>query len=151
MNFFKKYKLLIILFFVAIIGVGIFLKVNKKPEVNNNLQVEVKDLPFKVESTPLTLNIVEEEGTKVLQATYKNDSKEVISRFVLQVKLKDTGETIEMKLNESVEPGQVSAIIKGKAPESGNIDDVEVLKYKMSLRSGIYMEYDTKLKQYNWS
>ena len=29
---------------------------------------------------------------------------------------------------------------------SGNIEDAEVLKYRPSLRSGTYMEYDTKLK-----
>ena len=52
---------------------------------------------------------------------------------------------------EAVGGGETSTIFKGKAPASGNIEDVEVLKYKLSLRSGTYMEYDTELKQYNWS
>lgn len=50
-----------------------------------------------------------------------------------------------------VEKGKTSHVFTGKAPASGNVDDVEVLKYKLSLRSGTYMEYDTQLKQYNWS
>ena len=65
--------------------------------------------------------------------------------------LKDTGETIQMTCNETIAPGQTSNVFTGKAPTSGNIDDVEVLKYTISLTSGVYMEYDVKLKQYNWS
>ena len=98
-----------------------------------------------------TFKVVEDESEHILEATYTNDSEEIISKLVLEVKLKDTGEIIEMKCNEPVGVGETSIIFKGKAPASGNIEDVEVLKYKLSLRSGTYMEYDTELNQYNWS
>ena len=39
----------------------------------------------------------------------------------------------------------------GKGPASGNIDDVQILKYKISTANGTYMEYDSELNQYNWS
>lgn len=56
-----------------------------------------------------------------------------------------------MTCNEAIAPGQTSNVFTGKVPTSGNIDDVEVLKYKISLSRGVYMEYDVKSKQYNWS
>ena len=120
---------------------------NRQTKVEN----PVKDLPLKIETTPVTFNIVEENKNKVLQATFKNDSEETISKITLEVKLKDTGEVIQMKYNEAVAPGATSNAFLGKAPNSGKLEDVEILKYKFALRSGTYMEYDVELKQYNWS
>ena len=151
MRFLKKYKYLILVLVLLAIGASVFYVVRKNEESSNNIEVEVKDLPFKVDSVPSTLNIVEENGDKVLQTTYKNDSQETIYNLRLEMMLKDTGEVIEVQFNEAVEPGKSSSAIKSKAPKSGKIEEVELLKYKISLRSGTYMEYDTKLKQYNWS
>ena len=149
MNIFKKYKVLIIVVAVLAFGVSIFFIANKSKR--DTSEYMVKDLPLRIESTPISLNIVNENNENILEATYTNDSEEIISRLVLEVMLKDTGEIIEMKCNEAVGVGETSIIFKGKAPASGKIEDVEVLKYKLSLRSGTYMEYDTELNQYNWS
>lgn len=149
MNIFKKYKVMIIVVAILAFGVSIFFIANKSKR--DTSEYMVKDLPLRIESTPISLNIVNENNSNILEATYTNDSEEIISRLVLEVKLKDTGEIIEMKCNEAVGAGETSTIFKGKAPASGKIEDVEVLKYKLSLRSGTYMEYDTELKQYNWS
>lgn len=145
----KKYKLLIILLAIIVISGIVFFVVNK----NKKEEVEpmVKELPLKIDSTPLNFKIVQTESGPVLEATFTNNSKEDISRLSISAKLKDTGEVIELKCDSMVEKGKTSPVFKGKAPASGNVDDVEVLKYKLSLRSGTYMEYDTKLKQYNWS
>ena len=56
-----------------------------------------------------------------------------------------------MKWSGAVSPGEQSSQITGKAPKSGNIDDVKILKYKISVQSGTYMEYNSELNQYNWS
>mgnify|MGYP001133218159 CR=1 FL=1 len=61
---------------------------------------------------------------------------------------------VEKTLSISIAAYNVEKFLKNTldslvAPEI--IDDIEVLKYKISLLSGVYMEYDTKLKQYNWS
>jgi regulatory protein YycI of two-component signal transduction system YycFG len=143
----RQYK---ILTFISLVLISIFFITtfnNKEEKIENS----VKELPLKVDSTPLSLTIVKENGVNVLQATYTNDSEEVISKLVLEVKLKDTNEIIEMKCNDPVEVGQKSTVFKGQAPKSGKIEDVEVVKYKLSLRNGTYMEYDVELKQYNWS
>ena len=146
----NKYKLLISLSVViATIGIGFFAfnNINK----NNVVEPQVKELPLKIDSTPLNFNIVQSESGPVLEATFTNNSKEDISRIVIEVKLKDTEEVIELKCDTTVGTGQTSPVFTGKAPNSGNVDDVEVLKYKLSLRSGTYMEYDAESKQYNWS
>ena len=96
-------------------------------EEKSQINSTVNELPLKIDTTPLTFNIVAKEQGPVLEATYKNDSQETIAS------------------------GQTSNIFTGRAPTSGNIDDVEVLKYKISLSRGVYMEYDVKSKQYNWS
>ena len=72
-----------------------------------------------------------------MECVYKNDSEEDISRLVLEVRLKDTGEIVELKYNDIVESGKESAKFTGKGPASGKIEDVEVLKYKISTRDGI--------------
>ena len=146
----KKYKWIILIIVLIICGLVGFLIFNNNKE-QNKINPTVNELPLKIDTTPLNLNIVTTEQGPVLQATYQNNSKETISRLTIEVLLKDTGETIQMTCNETIAPGQTSNVFTGKAPTSGNIDDVEVLKYKISLTSGVYMEYDVKLKQYNWS
>ena len=145
----KQIKILIVisLAVVSFLVCGIAVFNNKENKVENT----GKELPLKVDSTPVTFNIVEENETKVLQATFKNDSQETINRLTLEVKLKDTGEVIQMKYNEPVAAGATSNTFSGKAPNSGKLEDVEILKYKLALGSGTYMEYDVELKQYNWS
>lgn len=147
----KNYKLLLIILAVVVIGVAAFFVINKNKSSKQDLNMPVKELPLKVESTPLNFNIVKGEDGNILECVYINDSEEDISRIVLEVKLKDTGEIVELKNNEPVEAKKESAKFTGKGPESGKVEDVEVLKYKISTKKGTYMEYDVELKQYNWS
>lgn len=146
----KKYKWIILIIILLICSlVGLFVLNNNKQQTQINSTVN--ELPLKIDTTPLSFNIVTKEQGPVLEATYQNNSKETISRLTIEVLLKDTGETIQMNSNETIEPGKTSNIFTGKAPASGNINDVEVLKYKILLSRGVYMEYDVKSKQYNWS
>lgn len=115
-------------------------------EEKSQINSTVNELPLKIDTTPLTFNIVTKEQGPVLEATYQNNSQETISRMTIEVLLKDTGETIQMTSNETIESGKTSNVFTGKAPVSGNINDVEVLKYKISLSSCVYMEYDVKSK-----
>lgn len=144
----KKQIKILAFIFLPLILVSLIAIFNNPPTKVEN---PVKDLPLKIETTPVTFNIVEENETKVLKATFKNDSEEVISKITLEVKLKDTGEVIQMKYSEVVAPGATSNEFSGKAPNSGKLEDVEILKYKIALRNGTYMEYDVELRQYNWS
>lgn len=151
MEFFKKYKTALILVGVIIFVIGLFLLINKKEKTNEiPPQQQVKQLPLKVEAVPVNFEIIKGESNN-LKAVFTNDSQETILTFTIEVLLKDTNEVIEMKWSGAVSPGEQSSQITGKAPKSGNIDDVKILKYKISVQSGTYMEYNSELNQYNWS
>ena len=146
----KKYKWLFLIILLLIFGIAGFILLNNNKK-ENKIEPIVKELPLRIDKIPLTFNIVNNGTALVLQANYTNNSKETINRLTLDVLLKDTGETIQLTSNEVIQPGQTATLQGTKAPTSGKVEDVEVLKYKISLLSGVYMEYDTKLKQYNWS
>ena len=146
----KKYKWLFLIILLLIFGIAGFILLNNNKK-ENKIEPIVKELPLRIDKIPLTFNIVNNGTALVLQANYTNNSKETINRLTLDVLLKDTGETIQLTSNEVIQPGQTATLQGTKAPTSGKVEDVEVLKYKISLSSGVYMEYDAKLKQYNWS
>ena len=83
--------------------------------------------------------------------TYENNSSNDISSMVIDVKLKDEDKLVSYELNELVKAGDVSPTFYGEAPKSGNDEDIEILKYKVSLKNGTYMEYDQTTNTYNWS
>lgn len=150
MELLKKYRIALIIGGISILVLGMFFVLNKKEKVNNILEQQVKQLPLKVEAVPVNFEIIKGESNN-LKAVFTNDSQETILTFTIEVLLKDTNEVIEMKWSGAVSPGEQSSQITDKAPKSGNIDDVKILKYKISVQSGTYMEYNSELNQYNWS
>lgn len=146
----KSYKLLFI-FVIVILGVGIFFIIDKDKTTHQEIAIEVPELPLKINKVPLTFNIVNTPEGNILECVFKNDSSENINKFVLDIRLKDTGEIVELNCNGPIMAGQESPKFIGKGPASGNIEDVEVMKYRIATNNGVYMEYDTELKQYNWS
>ena len=137
----KKYKWLFLIILLLIFAVAGFILFNNNKK-ENKIEPIVKELPLRIDKIPLTFNIVNNGAEQTLEVNYTNNSKETITRLTLDIQLSS---------NEAIQPGQTSTLYAAKAPASGNVDDIEVLKYKISLLSGVYMEYDTKLKQYNWS
>ena len=150
MEFLKKYKTTFIIAGAIKLGIGIFFAANKKEQGNRNEEQQVKQLPLRVDTVPVDFEVSSETNDK-LKAVITNDSEETILTFTMEILLKDTEEVIEMKCKAPIKPGEKSPEIIGKAPSSGNVDDVKILKYKISVQSGTYMEYDVKLNQYNWS
>ena len=146
----KKYWIILLIIVIIIAGLCTFFIINNNKK-ENKIEPRVKELPLRIDKIPLTFNIVNNGAEQTLEVNYTNNSKETITRLTLDIQLKDTQETIQLSSNEAIQPGQTSTLYTAKAPASGNVDDIEVLKYKISLLSGVYMEYDTKLKQYNWS
>lgn len=145
----KKIIAIIVVVVIAIVSLVFFINHNKKEEQLKTLPV--KELPLKIETTPIEFNIVSNGTENVLQCFYTNNSKKDILRLSLDVKFKDTGEVVTLKSDEVIKVGAKSSAFTSKAPASGKIEDVEILKYKISTSDGTYMEYDTNLKQYNWS
>lgn len=114
-------------------------------------QVQSKELPLRVDAIDVKFNIIQNNNTNVLEITYKNNSNEDISRLSMDLKFKDTGEVVTANSNELVKAGGQSSMFTSNAPNSLRVEDVEIVKYKISTLSGTYMEYDVELKQYNWS
>ena len=137
----KKYRWLLLIILLLIFAVAGFILLNNNKK-ENKIEPIVKELPLRIDKIPLTFNIVNNGAEQTLEVNYTNNSKETITRLMLDIQLSS---------NEAIQPGQTSTLYAAKAPASGNVDDIEILKYKISLLSGVYMEYDTKLKQYNWS
>ena len=145
----KKIIAISIVVIISIVSLVFFINHNKKKEQLKTLPV--KELPLKIETTPIEFNVVSNDVENILECSYTNNSKKDIIRLSLDVKFKDTGEVVTLKSDEVVKVGAKSSIFTSKAPASGNKEDVEILKYKISTSDGTYMEYDTNLKQYNWS
>lgn len=146
----KKIVRVFLLMIISILFISIYCKYDKYGN-NSSSNVEQKELPLKVENIPVSFNIIQEEGNFVLESFYKNNSKQKINKMDIEFILKDTNETINISYNEVVNPEKKSSKLKMKAPVSGKIEDIEIIKYKISLDNGVYMEYDMKLNQYNWS
>lgn len=58
--------------------------------------------------------------------------------------------SINVSIRISNEDNNLKSVY-GEAPKSGNDEDIEILKYKVSLKNGTYMEYDQTTNTYNWS
>ncbi len=149
----KQTKIAIIIGAVIIFGGAFFFSINKdkKEEEPQPYKLEPKELPLRVDTVPVTFNIVDENGTNMLDCSFTNNSSADIVSFTLELNFKDTNQATSITFNNLVKAGQTSEIVKINAPASANKDDVEILKYKISTTNGVYMEYDVKLNQYNWS
>ena len=71
--------------------------------------------------------------------------------MVIEVKFKSENKVVSYNCDEVVKSGQLSSEFYGEAPSSGNEEDLEFLKYKVTLKNGTYMEYDQTTNTYNWS
>lgn len=122
-KFFKKYCMILLIIVIVIAGLGSYLiiKNNKK---ENKIEPIVKELPLRIDKIPLTFNIVNNGAEQTLEVNYTNNSKETITRLMLDIQLKDTQETIQLSSNEAIQPGQTSTLYAAKAPASGNVDDI---------------------------
>ena len=149
----KQTKIAIIVGAVIILATAMFFSINKnkKEEEPQPYKLEPKELPLRVDTVPVTFNIVDENGTNMLDCSFTNNSNVDITSFTLELNFKDTNQATSITFNNLVKAGQTSEIVKINAPASANKDDVEILKYKISTTNGVYMEYDVKLNQYNWS
>ncbi len=145
----KNKKIILILGVLVIFIIALGCLFNSKNSSSLEDVDEIVTIPVRFNEIPVELNISKDK--KLLEAKYTNSSIYDISNLVLEVKLKDTDEKAELKCNELVKVGEQSGVFTGKLPKSGKVEDVEILKYKISLSKGIYMEYDVQLNQYNWS
>ncbi len=113
---------------------------------------EVKDVeaPVKIEELPFTFEVQEADvlGNIYVHSTYTNNSKINLTSFSLYYQL-PSGAEMGFSSNESVLPGERSAIFNGPAEVGLTADNVTLITYETTDDNyTYYVEYDPKAKSY---
>ena len=147
----KKKNSIIAIGIVVGIGLLIFLASFAGSKFNKISKYKLLEAPVPINSIDVSVKISNEDNNKKAIITYANNSSYDISNMVIEVKFKSENKVVSYELDELVKSGQISSDFYGEAPGSGNEEDLEFLKYKVTLKNGTYMEYDQTTNTYNWS
>lgn len=147
----KKKNSIIAIGIVVGIGVIVFLASFTSSKFNNISKYKLLETPVPINSINVSVRIANYENTLKSIIKYENNSSHDISNMVIEVRFKSENKVVSYELNELVKSGQLSSEFYGEAPSSGNEEDLEFLKYKVTLKNGTYMEYDQTTNTYNWS
>lgn len=147
----KKKKSIIAIGIVVGIGLIVFLASFTSSKFNNISKYKLLETPVPINSINVSVRIANYENTLKSIIKYENNSLHDISNMVIEVRFKSENKVVSYELDELVKSGQISSDFYGEAPSSGNEEDLEFLKYKVTLKNGTYMEYDQTTNTYNWS
>lgn len=147
----KKKNSIIAIGIVVGIGLIVFLASFTSSKFNNISKYKLLETPVPINSINVSVRIANYENTLKSIIKYENNSSHDISNMVIEVRFKSENKVVSYELNELVKSGQISSDFYGEAPDSGNEEDLEFLKYKVTLKKGTYMEYDQTTNTYNWS
>lgn len=84
----KKYWIILLIIVIIIAGLCTFFIINNNKK-ENKIEPIVKELPLRIDKIPLTFNIVNNGAEQTLEVNYTNNSKETITRLMLDIQLKD--------------------------------------------------------------
>ncbi len=149
-------KCIIFLCAILVIGGGVlvvkkFIPKQEEQTPNYSEIYEVGDLPLTVDLVSLSYNIEEVDGKKVLKVSYTNNSTEAIMAFSVDLKLKSDQEPVNVKFSQLLQTGETSSAMEVNISDDIKVEDIQAVKYMISLQKGVYMEYDATTRQYNWS
>lgn len=151
----KARKIFILLLSVLILGMLVIVIRNielQQKNNNNNLEESITgELPIEVDEIPIEFSVINENDENIIEMQYKNNSGYDISNLTIEVRRKDNEQVIELRCGNKVEVGKESEKFYIDAPEGITEENIEIIKYKISLTKGIYVEYDVVTNQYNWS
>lgn len=147
----KKKNSIIAIGIVVGIGLIVFLASFTSSKFNNISKYKLLETPVPINSINVSVRIANYENTLKSIIKYENNSSYDISNMVIEVKFKSENKVVSYNCDEVVKSGQLSSEFYGEAPSSGNEEDLEFLKYKVTLKNGTYMEYDQTTNTYNWS
>lgn len=116
-----------------------------------------KDVPpVTLEEIPYNITMLEPNsiGARYMEMTYTNNSKVPIKGINMTVLLKDINEKTYLSNYDTIMPGETSPVFESFAPKSGDQKDIEILKIEITTvnddGSNTYIDYDAKLKTYEW-
>ena len=149
-------KVIILLTIIFLIGLSLF-SLHEISEFKKNNTVDygeiygVEELPLTVDQLPLIYQIEEVDGKKVLKVSYTNNTSEEIFNFSVELKVKDTQEPIRVNISQPLNRGETSSISQVDVSDDIKVEEIVAIKYMISLKRGMYIEYDAATNQYNWS
>lgn len=126
---------------------------NNKPTVQNE---EEKTPPILIEDLGLDISIRKPDsiGTVYMDAVLTNNSDKPIKQCNITVLLKDKNEKSYLTFTDTIMPKEKSSKTDTFGPNTQKKEDIEILKYDITIAgdggNDIYLEYDPKLKQYEW-
>ena len=147
----KKKNSIIAIGIVVGIGLIVFLASFTSSKFNNISKYKLLETPVPINSINVSVRIANYENTLKSIIKYENNSSYDISNMVIEIRFKSENKVVSYNCDEVVKSGQLSSEFYGEAPSSGNEEDLEFLKYKVTLKNGTYMEYDQTTNTYNWS
>lgn len=113
--------------------------------------------PITIDQVPVDIAILDPNsiGTVYMNAEYTNNTKYPITSISMKVLLKDTNKTTYLSNHDTVLPGETSPTFRSFGPSTLREEDYEILTIDVRARNTngktLLMEYDTKLKEYEYS
>lgn len=128
---------------------------DKKTNSVNISNKIVRKESLNIEKLPLSIKMQEPDssGTVYMQCTYTNNTDYPITSMNMTVLLKDKNEKTYFSNHDTVMPGETSPIFKSFGPQTLKEEDYEILTIEARAEgdeSYTRMEYDTKLKKYEY-
>ncbi|MBM7836348.1 hypothetical protein [Clostridium sardiniense] len=127
-------------------------------EINNSeTKEEAKTPPILIDDINLDISIKKPNsiGTVYMDAVLTNNTDKPIKFCNITVLLKDKNEKTYLTFTDTIMQKEKSGKTESFAPKTGKKEDIEILKYEFTIRGDdgedIYLEYDTKLKEYSWN
>lgn len=117
---------------------------------------EEKTPPILIEDLVLDISIRKPDsiGTVYMDAVLTNNSNKPIKHCTITVLLKDQNEKTYLTFVDTIMPKEKSSKTDAFAPKTQKKEDIEILKYEITIAGedgkDIYLDYDPKLKQYEW-
>lgn len=112
--------------------------------------------PMAIDDVALDITIREHDGIgqRYMDGVLTNNSDKLIKSCTVKILLKDKNEETYLMFLDTIMPKEKSVKSETFAPDTGNKEDIEILNYEFVLYNeggeDIYLEYDPKLKEYNW-
>lgn len=145
----KNMIIAISLIVVFILGAFLIIKSTKNTE-ESRFSTAIEQ-PFTIDTINVVFNINQDGEHSLLKTYYENNSNKTITNMTLQVKYKNTDTVEDINISGLVSSGEKSKEVLIVGPDSRLVEDVEILKYKISIEDGVYMEYNPITSEYNWS
>lgn len=137
---------------------------NNSDKVDSSKNVNIEEPAAEDKETPpilidqikvnMSIRKPDSIGTRYVDATLTNNSSVPIKFCNITIFNKDINENSYLVFTNTLMPNETSPKTNAFAPKTGKKEDIEIIKYEFTLvgedGKDIYLDYDPKLKTYEW-